>query len=309
MIKPIHIGNLKLENNIFLAPMAGVNCPAFRLLCKGYGAGLVYTQMYDSHSLVGTDPNNFLQIFEKERPVAIQLVGSKPEIMQKAAEVLNNYADVIDLNFGCPDADVLANKAGAFFLKHPEQLERVVKAVLKASEKPVTAKIRSGWEDVNALKVAKMLEDYSIAAISIHPRTKKQGFSGKSDWNIIKQLKEKINIPIIGNGDVTDAITAKKMFEKTNCDAIMVGRAAIGNPLIFENIIKSQDKTPSLEEKKKIFKKFLIYYEQQSRQNYSELKQHALWFFKSIRQAKSIKHHITKLDSKEELLSYIDSLE
>ncbi|MFH0977688.1 MAG: tRNA-dihydrouridine synthase family protein [Candidatus Woesearchaeota archaeon] len=308
LIRPIKIGNVQIENNLFLAPMAGVNCPAFRLICRKHGAGLVYTQMYDANSLVANEPSKFLEILPGERPVAVQLIGAKPDVMRKATVRISPFADIIDINMGCPDSDVLANKAGVFLMKHPEQIERVVKAVISSTGKPVTVKMRSGWESVNAPQVAKMLEDYGIAAITVHARTKKQQFKGNADWKVIQAVKEAVSIPVIGNGDVRSFIQAEKLLTFSGCDAIMIGRAAMGNPAIFHEIMLRREPYHSLSDKKQMFKEFLGYYEQQERQSFSELRQHAMWIFKGIKQAAKIKDEIGRIEKKESLLEYVENL-
>ncbi len=218
--------------------MAGVNCSAFRLICKEHGAGLVYSPMIVINQLVA-NPEKILEIInplKKERPLTIQLVGSDTKLMEQAVKIIDEYADIIDVNIGCPEKDILALKAGSFFIKHPEQLKKIIPAAINSTNKPVTAKIRTGWDNnsINTVKVVKQLEDYGVSAITIHARTQKQKYTGKADWNEIKKAKENSNIPIIGNGDITKSEDAKKMIKQTKCDFVMIGRAALGNPYLFK---------------------------------------------------------------------------
>lgn len=308
LIRPIRIGRLRLENNVFLSPLAGVNCPAFRLLCKKHGAGLTYTQMIDAEGGIRNPDscyNCFIDILEGERPVGLQLVGSRPASMKQATARLEHYADLIDINMGCSEAEILAKKAGAFFLKHPEQIGRVVSAVTGATNKPVTVKIRSGWDRVNAPQVAKVLEDCGVDAVAVHARTRKQMFTGKADWSVVAQVKRSTSILVIGNGDVTGKAAAEALLAK--CDAVMVGRAAIGNPLVFEQILNNACR-PGIMQKKGAFGEFAQFYGLQKRQHFPEFRQHAVWFFKGVRGAARIKVKLGKMEDREHIMSYLETL-
>ena len=293
----VKIGNVKIKGLFALAPMAGINNLAFRLLCKKYNASLIYSPMIDAKDYVmAKDKTRFPKFSEKERPLSIQLIGSDRAYIAEAAQLLQEKADIIDLNFGCPDSDQLAKKAGAFFIKHPEQMQRIVNSALSSTNKPITAKIRIGWssQSLNHVKVAKLLEDMGIAGIAVHGRTRKQGYSGKANWTAIKQVKEKVNIPVIANGDITSISSAKKMFSLTNADMAMIGRAAIGNPYIFKQLsyyfsknIILPNQTP--EEKLSMFIEFLnLYKAYMHRDKFSEIKAHALWFAKGLKGAKEL---------------------
>jgi len=316
----LKIGNVKINNPLVLAPMAAVNCPAFRLLCKKYGAGLVYSPMIHCNSLTHLWKDdkelvfeNFINFQDEERPLAAQIVGSDPKLMGEAASILSDYADIIDLNFGCCDADILGGKAGAFFIKHPEQIDKVVKSVLDNTNLPVTAKIRIGWDEksINALEVSKKLEGLGVAAIAVHARTKSQRFSGKADWSMIKKVKDSINIPVIGNGDVSLPGSAKAMLDQTGCDFVMIGRAAMGNPFIFSRTKYLLDNgsnapEPSRREIKKCILEFISLYEHQKRQKFSELRDQMLWFVKGLDGARKIKQDIIHLKEKDDLKEYLD---
>jgi nifR3 family TIM-barrel protein len=307
-VQPISIGKLKLENNVFLAPLAAVNCPAFRLQCRMHGAALTYTQLIDSDGCMHNYENSYSKYIEPlagERPLGIQLVGSQPRSMKAAAEKLEQHADLLDINMGCSESEVLAKKAGSFFMKHPEQIERVVSAVIGATNRPVTAKIRSGWDSINAPEVARMLEDCGVDAVAVHARTRKQKFTGKADWSVISHVSRAVDIPVIGNGDVTGLSSAQGLLEK--CDAIMVGRAAMGNPLIFDQILRGTP-SPGLVEKRKAFLEFVSLYHRQQRQRIPEVRQHALWFFKGVRGAARIKDALAKMDDINTILSYVKQL-
>lgn len=234
------IGNINFESNIFLAPMAGITDLPFRLLCKEFGCGLVYSEMISAKGLHYNNKNTkqMLVVDSKERPIAFQLFGSDSNILSNIAKIVESYADIIDINIGCPAPKIVKNGEGAALMKEPKKIGEIVKAVSSAVNKPVTIKIRKGFDQnsLNALEIAKIAEENGAAAIAIHGRTREQYYSGNADWNIIKQIKENLKIPVIGNGDVDTPQKAKAMFEQTNCDAIMIGRAAQGNPWIFKQI-------------------------------------------------------------------------
>ncbi|SCY99540.1 tRNA dihydrouridine synthase DusB [Alkaliphilus peptidifermentans] len=235
------IGQALLESNIFLAPMAGVTDLPFRLICKDLGCGMVYTEMVSSRGLYYGDlkTEDLLHIEDKEKPVAIQIFGSEPDIMAKAAYSLNDRENLIlDINMGCPTPKIVKNGDGSALMKNPNLAGEIVKRVVEESIKPVTVKIRKGWDDnsVNAVEMAKILEANGATAIAVHGRTREQYYSGKADWDIIKKVKEAVKIPVIGNGDVFSVEDAIRLFDYSGCDGIMIGRGAQGNPWIFERI-------------------------------------------------------------------------
>jgi len=318
----LKIGKVSIPNPLALAPMAAVNCPAFRILCKRYGAGLIYSPMIHSEQitrLIKDDREKAFKLFidfeKEEHPITAQIIGSKPDNMADAADILSEYADIIDINFGCCSSDELANKSGAFFIKHPEFIKKVLTAVVNRVKNPVTAKIRIGWDDksINALEVSKIIEDCGASAIAIHGRTRKQGFSEKADWNIIREIKEKINIPIIGNGDIFKPGTAKFLLESTGVDFIMIGRGCLGNPFIFKrtlSVLESGKNTPEPTKEQLIgsFFEFLELYEKQKRQSFSELKDHAMWFTKGLEGSRKVRQDIMAMKDKGSLVSYIKNI-
>ena len=236
------IGNLELENNVFLAPMAGVTDLPFRILCKEMGCGLVYSEMVSAKGILYDNKNTteLLEIDPKERPVAVQLFGSDPEILGAMAKKIEQYPiEIIDVNMGCPAPKIVKNGEGSCLMKTPELVGKIVKSLVESQSKPVTIKFRKGFDDdhVNAVEIAKIAEANGASAVAVHGRTREQYYSGKADWDIIKQVKEAVNIPVIGNGDVFTPQDAKNLLEHTGCDAIMVGRGAQGNPWIFKRIL------------------------------------------------------------------------
>ena len=236
------IGNLELENNVFLAPMAGVTDLPFRLLCKEMGCGLVYSEMVSAKGILYDNKNTteLLEIDPNERPVAVQLFGSDPEILGAMAKKIEPYPiDIIDVNMGCPAPKIVKNGEGSCLMKTPELVGKIVKSLVESQSKPVTIKFRKGFDDdhINAVEIAKIAEANGASAVAVHGRTREQYYSGKADWDIIKQVKAAVNIPVIGNGDVFTPQDAKNLFEHTGCDAIMVGRGAQGNPWIFKRIL------------------------------------------------------------------------
>lgn len=237
------IGNVTIENKLVLAPMAGVSNLAFRKICKEMGADYVVAEMVSDHALHfgSKKTHELLRIDLDESPIAQQVFGSNLEYIVEAAIYLDNHnnCDIIDINMGCPVPKVaIKSQAGAALLKNPQAIYEIVKAVKAAVKKPVTVKIRSGWDfdSINAVEVAKLIELAGADAITIHARTRSQGYSGKADWSIIKAVKDAVKIPVIGNGDVTSGLLAAKMLEETGCDAVMIGRAALGNPWIFREV-------------------------------------------------------------------------
>lgn len=235
------IGNLELKNQVFLAPMAGVTDIPFRILCKEQGCALVYSEMVSAKGIFYNNENttNMLEIHPDERPTALQIFGSDPKILSDMAEKIQDYPiDIIDINMGCPAPKIVKNGEGSALMKTPKLIGEIVKAVASKTYKPVTIKIRKGFDEdqINAVEVAKIAEQNGAAAIAVHGRTRQQYYSGVADWDIIRQVKEAVAIPVIGNGDITTPQKAKQMLQQTNCDALMIGRAAQGNPWIFKQV-------------------------------------------------------------------------
>lgn len=236
------IGNVELKNAIALAPMAGVTDLPFRLLCKEQGCGLMYTEMVSAKALLYKNRNTkpLLETRPEEEPVAVQLFGSDPEIMSEMALQLEEgpYA-IIDVNMGCPVPKIVNNGEGSALMKDPKLVEQILTALVKAINKPVTVKIRKGFDDdhVNAVEIAKIAEACGVAAVAVHGRTRAQYYSGQADWDIIAQVKDAVKIPVIGNGDVDSPEKAKAILEQTGCDGVMIGRAAEGNPWIFREVV------------------------------------------------------------------------
>ena len=311
------IGNLNLDNRVFLSPMAGVTDLPFRLICKEQDCGMLYTEMVNAKALCYDDQNTkkMLKIEEEEHPVAIQIFGSDPEYMGGAAKILNSYPnEILDINMGCPAPKVVKNGDGSALLKNPELAAKVLKAVVGNSEKPVTLKIRKGWDDtcINAVEIAKIAEDCGISAIAIHGRTREQYYSGKADWDIIRQVKENVSIPVIGNGDVFEVEDAINMLNQTNCDAIMIGRGAQGNPWIFKRINHYMQTgeilpEPTLEEKINTAKKHLKLAVEEHGEYVAvrEMRKHASWYIKGLPGCTDIKNHMNTLDNSEEVIEIL----
>jgi len=235
------IGNVVLENNLILAPMAGVTDLPFRLLCKEQGVGLLCMEMVSAKAIYYNNKNTeaLLEIHEEEKPVSLQLFGSDPVIISEMAKRIEDRPfSILDINMGCPVPKVVNNQEGSALMKQPDLVEKIVSMTVKAIKKPVTVKIRKGFNDnnVNAVEIAKIIEQCGAAAIAVHGRTREQYYSGKADWDIIRQVKENVSIPVIGNGDVDSPETASRLVEETGCDGIMIGRGVQGNPWLFSQI-------------------------------------------------------------------------
>ncbi|PYG88212.1 nifR3 family TIM-barrel protein [Ruminiclostridium sufflavum DSM 19573] len=313
------IGSAELENRIFLAPMAGVTDMPFRVLCKEQGCGLVFTEMVSAKGMHYNDDKStkLTLLDEKEKPGAVQIFGSEPEIMAEVAEKLDRSdAGIIDINMGCPAPKITKNGEGSALMKKPELVAKIVKAVSGATKKPVTVKIRKGWDDslANAVEIAGIAEENGACAVTVHGRTREQYYSGKADWDIIKQVKRAVSIPVIGNGDVTGPEAAKRLFEETGCDAVMVGRGAQGNPWIFNQINKYLEEgiiipAPTAEQKIQTIIRhmnMLIEYKGE-RTGILEMRSHIAWYIKGLRDAAYTKQKLFKLTNKEEIFNLLQS--
>lgn len=288
------IGTTKIEKTAGLAPMAGMADTAYRLMAKKFGASVVFSEMVSCKGLCYTDRKSaeLLKIQNAERPMAVQLFGSEPEFFQKAAPIAAQYDPfMIDINCGCPVPKVTGTGAGSALMKNPKRIGEIIKSVKKATDIPVSIKIRSGWDksSINAVETAKIAEDSGASAISVHGRTKDQMYSGRSAWNIIAEVKSAVSIPVFGSGDVTDALSCKKMYDETNCDFVLIGRGTYGKPWIFEEI-KHYFETGELLPEKTFDEKLHILTEhikliislKGEASGMREARKHAIWYLKGI---------------------------
>ena len=316
----MNIGNVSLDNRVFLSPMAGVTDLPFRLICKQKGCGMLYTEMINAKALCYNDENTkkMTKIEDEEHPIAIQIFGSEPEYMGRATEILNSHPnEILDINMGCPAPKVVKNGDGSALMRNPKLAEEVMKAVVKNSTKPVTLKRRKGWDDqsINAVEIAKIAEQSGISAVAIHGRTREQYYSGKADWDIIKEIKDAISIPVIGNGDVFEIEDAINMLEKTNCDAIMIGRGAQGNPWIFNRINHYMETgeilpKPTAEEKinTAIEHMKLAVEEHGEYVAVREMRKHIGWYIKGLKNSARYRDEINKLTDSEGVIMKLREL-
>ena len=314
-LKKIKIKDLELENNLILAPMAGVTDLPFRKICKEFGPGLVCTEMVSSKAIYHDDTKTKLLMNTdgEKRPISMQIFGSDEETMGYAAKYVSKIADIVDINMGCPAPKVVKNGDGSKLLLDIEKAEKVIKAVVKNSTKPVTLKIRKGWDcnNIVATEFAQMAEKAGVSAITIHGRTRTEMYSGKVDLDIIKKVKESVKIPVIGNGDIVDEESA--MFEYTGVDGIMIGRGTFGNPWIFERIkyyLETGEKLPLVtnEEKLRVIKE-QIQLELDNKPEVTairEMRKHIAWYTKNMPNSSEFRCEINKIEDKEQLMETVE---
>lgn len=312
MKRKLYIGDVEIKNNVFLAPMAGVTDKPYRRICKDMGCGFAYTEMVSAKGLYyGSENTESLTDIDDEENVALQIFGSDPYIMGEIAKRLNtSNAKTIDINMGCPTPKIVKNGDGSALMMHPDVAESVIKAVVKNSIKPVTIKIRKGWDDdhINAVEIAKMAESCGVKAVAIHGRTREQFYSGHADWDIIKKVKDNLKIPVIGNGDIFTPEDAKRMIDETGCDAVMVGRGAEGNPWIFKRILHYLNTgeilpEPTVSEKIDMILKHLDMMIDYKGEHVGilEMRKHIAWYLKGIRGASKIKQMVFTMSNYKEV--------
>ena len=320
------IGNVSLENNLILAPMAGITDKSYRVLAKRMGAGLVFTEMVSAKGIYYKDKktNQLMSIEEEERPVGLQIFGSDPEIMASVVKTdINNREDIdiVDINMGCPAPKIVKNNDGSALMKDPELIQRIIYEVVQASEKPVTVKMRMGWDhdSLNAIKIGKIAEREGASAVTIHGRTKDMFYSGVADWDYIAEMKSYLDIPLIGNGDVFTPEDALNMFEKTKCDGIAIGRGAMGNPWIFRRILNVMDGNEDIEPSyKEVIEMINLHMDMicEDKGEYigvKEMRKHISWYLKGMPEAKSIRNDINKIETKDGvktiLIEYLENID
>ena len=318
MMKKLKIGNVELSNPYILAPMAGVTDLPFRLLCKEQGAGLLCMEMVSAKAIQYNNKNTkaLLEIHPEERPVSLQLFGSDPDIISEIAKQIEELPfAILDINMGCPVPKIVRNGEGSALMREPKLVHEIVRKTVKAIKKPVTVKIRKGFDDIsiNAVEIAKIIEDAGAAAVAVHGRTREQYYSGKADWDIIRQVKEAISIPVIGNGDVVSGESALAMMKETGCDGVMIGRGAQGNPWIFSELL-AYDKTGEMpqrpggdELKEMMLRHARLQMEYKGEYlGIREMRKHVSWYTTGLPNSAKLRGEINAVESYEELVSLLE---
>jgi tRNA-dihydrouridine synthase B len=314
-VDKMHIGTLSLANNIFLAPMAGITDLIFRTFAREFGASLCFTEMISANGLVRKTERSYRYLDSSvyDRPLGVQIFGSDPDTLSEAARIVAEMgADLVDINMGCPVKKVLKTGSGAFLMKEPEKVSRIMKKVRSAVSLPLTIKIRSGWQKVgiNAEDIAERAQDCGIDAVILHPRTVEQGFSGAADWGLIKRVRDRLKIPLIGSGDIRTPEDAFKMIEESGCNGVMVGRGALGNPWIFKKILDCSPGSrhfPSLNEREDIINRHLgmtvgMYGETFGMKKF---RKHLLWYTKGLKGGAQFRQSVVSVVEKKAMLDAV----
>ena len=318
-MKKLKIGNVELKNPYILAPMAGVTDLPFRLLCKEQGAGLLCMEMISAKAIQYNNKNTkaLLEIHPEEEPVSLQLFGSDPEVISEIAKRIEELPfAILDINMGCPVPKIVRNGEGSALMNQPKLVHEIVSKTVKAIQKPVTVKIRKGFNDesINAVEIAKIIEDAGAAAVAVHGRTREQYYSGKADWDIIRQVKEAVSIPVIGNGDVVSGESALAMMRETGCDGVMIGRGAQGNPWIFSELVEYEKtgvmpERPSNEELKEMMlrhARLQIQYKGEYL-GIREMRKHVSWYTTGLKNSAKLRGEINAVESYAELVELLEN--
>lgn len=318
-IHPIQIGNVELKNNLVLAPMAGVTDLAYRPLCMDMGAGMTVMEMVSAKAILYNNRKtlDMLRVDESEHPVSLQLFGSEPEILAEAAKKIADWPfDVLDINMGCPVPKVVNNGEGSALMKNPKLVGEIVEALVKATDRPVTVKFRTGFdsEHLNACEIAHVCEESGASAVAVHGRTREQMYMGEADWEMIRKVKETVSIPVFGNGDLRSGRDVERMFEQTGCDGFMVARAARGNPWVFKEILDYcekgiEDSRPSLEEMRDMILRHAtrIIETKDEFSGIREMRKHVAWYTSGLRNSSYIRREVNKVESYDDLVELLNA--